>query len=164
MPSGAWRKLSASETESAWNRFYFAFHPGATDPLGRLDVHPPGPSVTWDLAETWNDPDPLLRDAHVRFNRWLLDALVSLLEPTAFVYAFDVNHYYQAFYPHRATEVESWLVTVLPDGDYTVFVAPDLSFGTFGHCENSTLCIFGQALIEALGPRPSTLRTVIETS
>ena len=44
---------------------------------------------------------------------------------------------------------ESWRIPVLPDGDYSIFLAADFRFGIFGHPWEGTWCVFGTKLLAA---------------
>ncbi|WP_399171330.1 DUF2716 domain-containing protein [Streptomyces sp. TLI_171] len=45
---------------------------------------------------------------------------------------------------------EGWPLSPYPDGDYFVFLAEDLRFGTFGHPWEHSLCVFGDDLLNAV--------------
>ncbi|MEU2865764.1 DUF2716 domain-containing protein [Streptomyces mirabilis] len=45
---------------------------------------------------------------------------------------------------------EGWPLSPYPDGDYYIFLADDLRFGTFGHPWEHSLCVFGAELLEAI--------------
>jgi hypothetical protein len=42
---------------------------------------------------------------------------------------------------------------VIPDGDYHIFLAPDFSWGFFGHPWEWTICVFGAPLLATLEHR-----------
>lgn len=59
------------------------------------------------------------------------------------------------FAPARApipTDDEPWLVPVVADGDYYLFVAGDLRFGWLGHPWEGTVCVYGD-LLDEIGPK-----------
>ncbi|MFH9354804.1 IS3 family transposase [Kitasatospora sp. NPDC017646] len=45
---------------------------------------------------------------------------------------------------------EGWPLSPYPDGDYFIFLAEDLRFGTFGHPWEHSLCVFGGELLDAI--------------
>ncbi|MFB6780507.1 DUF2716 domain-containing protein [Streptomyces sp. NPDC056352] len=45
---------------------------------------------------------------------------------------------------------EGWPLSPYPDGDYYIFLADDLRFGTFGHPWEYSLCVFGAELLDAI--------------
>ena len=55
-------------------------------------------------------------------------------------------------------------VPVLPNGDYYLYLAPDLSFGTFGHPWEQTICVFGAPLLAATeSNRPRLLTRAVRS-
>ncbi|GIH05322.1 hypothetical protein Rhe02_33890 [Rhizocola hellebori] len=44
-----------------------------------------------------------------------------------------------------------------PDGDCYIYLAEDFQFGTFGHPWESTLCVFGQELLDLVEAELDTL-------
>jgi len=60
------------------------------------------------------------------------------------LYALDWQHPCYWLYPHAsfdADDEDAWLVPVLPNGDYYIFLAEDFSFGSFGHPWEMTITI-----------------------
>jgi len=52
-----------------------------------------------------------------------------------------------------------------PDGDYEILLSEDMSFGTFGHPWEHSICIFGDQLVKSfLKRRPTILFAVIRNS
>ncbi|MFE1962642.1 DUF2716 domain-containing protein [Streptomyces sp. NPDC059479] len=43
---------------------------------------------------------------------------------------------------------EKWPLSPYPDGDYYVFLSEDFLIGSFGHPWESSLCLFGQELLD----------------
>lgn len=114
--------------------------PGAAKPL---------PSVVYSIVEAYSGD---FRFFERDLNAKTLTAFRRCVTPERFVYAIDVQHEDYRFYPHRSfnsDDREAWRVPVLPDGDYFVFLAEDLSFGTFGHPWEQTMCVWGQPLLDA---------------
>ncbi|MCP5029835.1 MAG: DUF2716 domain-containing protein [Actinomycetia bacterium] len=55
------------------------------------------------------------------------------------------------FYPQHATPphaINDWLVPVLPDGDYYLYLARDLRFGWLTHPWEQSVCVYGPLLAE----------------
>ena len=75
------------------------------------------------------------------------------------VYYLDWQHECYAFYPHY--EEKHWFNGV-PAGYYAIFLAPDLSFGSFGHPWESTLCIWGDKYIDFILCHPTTMLSTIK--
>jgi hypothetical protein len=125
-----------------WDRFYdrFRFRPGI-DPATWPAIFEPVPSVTWSL-------DPLLGDLDAP----VLTALAGCMPPDGSLLALDWQHDSYRVWPHRAGD-DGWPLSVYPNGDYYVFLAEDLSFGTFGHPWERSLCVFGARLLDRILPR-----------
>jgi hypothetical protein len=126
-----------------WDRFYerFRFRPGI-DPATWPAILEPVPSVTWSL-------DPLLGDHgdHGDLDDPVLTALAGCTPPDGSLFALDWQHDSYRVWPHRAGD-DGWPLSVYPNGDYYVFLAEDLSFGTFGHPWELSLCVFGAPLLD----------------
>jgi hypothetical protein len=120
-----------------WDRFYerFRFRPGM-DPATWPAILEPVPSVTWSL-------DPLLGD----LDDPVLAALAGCTPPDGALLALDWQHDSYRVWPHRAGD-DGWPLSVYPNGDYYSFLAEDLSFGTFGHPWERSLCVFGAPLLD----------------
>jgi hypothetical protein len=105
------------------------------DPATWPAILEPVPSVTWSL-------DPLLGDLEGS----VLAALAGCTPPDGTVLTLDWQHDAYRVWPHRAGD-DGWPLAVYPDGDYHSFLAEDLSFGTFGHPWERSLCVFGAPLL-----------------
>ena len=154
----SWTEMTESETDRAWDRFYplFSFRPSIY-PKDFPGIKEPAPSRTYALprnddslpyvGETGRqmltaDDDDLL---HARF----LEAFRTCTPEGGRIAVLDWNHRCHWFWPHA--EFQGWRTSVVPDGDYYIFLAEDFSWGTFGHPWEWTLCVFGEPLIAALG-------------
>lgn len=176
MRDAAWQVIPADAADP-WTRVeeWLGFRPGTYPECWPAFIEP-APSITWDLAATLRRPSSRLDPDFTRFivsnsvdenavNRLGLAALRDCVPRGDWVYALDWQHPSYRFWPHRAGPIDGWPVTVYPDGDYYLFLAPDLSFGTLGHPWEKTLCVFGQALIDAVYRRNrNTLTTILRRS
>jgi Protein of unknown function (DUF2716) len=151
----SWRELGAAEHDRVWGRFEGRFHfrPGV-EPPDWPGIREPEPSLTWDISPAYVlDADPCakaLADLRLR----TLRALRQCTRPGEELYAIAWQHACYAVNPHGgpgAEEVSCWPVPVLPDGVYTLFLAPDGRFGIFGHPWEMTVCVFGRGLLDAFG-------------
>jgi hypothetical protein len=138
----AWIELSASEYKDVWDRFYnsFEFRPSITA-AGWPGIREPRPSVTYSIADADGIVDGL--DARA------LAVFRSLVVPDTRIYALDWQHTCFWFYPHLAGH-EPFRISVFPDGDYSIFLAEDFSFGLFGHPWQETVCAFGERLLQVM--------------
>lgn len=128
------RWLSMAEESLLWDRLENGF--------GFPDVEPPAPSVTWRLPEAPTDePDRILRPA-----------LRALTRPGQRLHWLDWQHVCHDFDPHRVggPGEPPWPGRVYPNGDYYLYVHPDLRFGTFGHPWEQTLSIWGAGLLASV--------------
>ncbi|MEV4002973.1 DUF2716 domain-containing protein [Actinomadura sp. NPDC049753] len=166
--SVVWARLSDSEHFRVWDDFVALASFRIVHPDGWPGILEPSPSVTWDLARerpaptdmSWHcavEPD----DLNVLFH----DAFKACVDRDEWLYVLDWRHPGYRFWPHRLTEPEneaSWVVPVFPDGDYYIFLSQDLSFWTFGHPWEASLCVHGDRLLEAVETRNSgTLSRVL---
>ncbi|WP_326559089.1 DUF2716 domain-containing protein [Micromonospora sp. NBC_01796] len=139
--------------EGYWTSFdqRFGFRPGMRSWPA---IREPRPSVTLDLG-------PIFAGDHVQFaagadvvNSLALVALVRALDRETGVVVLDWQHQPYRFWPHlfACQPDQQWLTPVFPNGDYYIFLAEDMSTGTFGHPWEQTLCVFGAPLVSALVP------------
>ena len=154
--AGAWARLAEAEAGRVWDRFSseFAFR-ASTRPEEWPGIREPDPSITWDLAVERPFSSKRWRFAveTADLHALVLAAFRDCTGEGQWLYALDWQHPAYRFWPHRLTEWENddaWEVPVFPDGDYYAFLAPDFSFGTFGHPWEASLCVFGAALLSAL--------------
>jgi hypothetical protein len=161
----AWEELPSHEYDRAWALFTatFRFRPS----IHRADwpgVVEPTPSATYDISAAYDHDDPWLRPVRGELNLHVLKLLRAVVPPNGWLYAMDWHAGWR-FYPHRefdARDVRAWGVSVLPHGDYTVFLTPDLRHGTFGHPWEGTVCVFGQSLLSLVrADKPALLGEVL---
>lgn len=153
-----WIDISDDESDAVWERFSreFAFRP-STDPRQWPGIRIPSASVTWDLAATWQrprhwSPATTLTTFEVDTEALELMVMAALRDctgPTASVYALDWQHADYRCFPHRVDDVrvEQWPVSIVPNGDYHIFLDRDFQFGVFGHPWQATLSVFGEPLL-----------------
>jgi hypothetical protein len=158
----AWEELPPHEYDRAWSLFTatFRFRPS----IHRQDwpgIVEPIPSVTYDISDAYDHDDPWLRPVRSTLNLELLEQFRAIVPSGSWLYAMDW-HVGWRFYPHRefdARDVRTWGVSVLPHGDYTVFLTADLRYGLFGHPWEGTICVFGQEFVSRLEATPPSLFT-----
>lgn len=147
----AWDELPPHEYDRAWGLFTATFRfrpsihktewPGIVEPI---------PSATFDISEAYEHDDPWLRPVRGNVNQHFLRLFQQIVPAGGWFYAMDW-HVGWRFYPHRdfnSRDVRTWGVSVLPHGDYTVFLTPDLREGLFGHPWEGSVCIFGQKMLQ----------------
>lgn len=156
--TSSWTEMTKPEMDRAWDRFYpeFAFRPSPY-PKDFPGIREPSPSRTYALPR---DAGSSLSDGQT--GRLMLSSADGDMLHDRFLAAFractpsggrlavlDWNHNCHWFAPH--TEPHAWRTSVVPDGDYYIFLAEDFSWGTFGHPWEWTICVFGEPLLAALG-------------
>jgi hypothetical protein len=152
----AWTELTRAEYDYIWDKFYLAldFHPDV-DPDSWPSLREPIPSVTYSVSHYYGHPGGEALDEDLE--QAALAAFQQLVRPGGWLYALDWKHPAYRFAPHAAEVGVPWEVPAFPNGDYYIFVPPDLSWGWFGHPWEETICIWGQPLLDALAVRPPRL-------
>lgn len=167
-----WVDLSDDESDAVWRRFSreFAFRP-STDPRQWPGIRLPAASVSWDLAASWARPRQWPPAVALRafdvdtqaLELLVMAALRDCAAPDTGVYALDWQHADYRCAPRDVDDarVDEWPVSIVPNGDYHVFLDPDLRFGVFGHPWQATLSVFGEPLLHWIAQRDeSTLPPV----
>ena len=147
----AWEEIGQSEEDVVWSAFErrFKFRPSTEEMPG---IREPSDSVTFDIGHVYGDPthySRLTMDLCCKFR----DALQKCVAPGGHVNVLDWQHQSYRFSPHEPFEFASeddWSIPALPNGDYYIFLDPELRFGVFGHPWERTMCVFGRELLEAL--------------
>ena len=173
----AWEDMSRAESDGLWDHFYerFGFHP-STKREGP-GIQEPTPSFTLDVSGICRvDASNRVAnmDSFVRQVRDLdLKAAAAFQRCTSRsdrIAVLDWQHPCYWLWPHRLDLEElrrTWELdpgvtaegahhlswpdmrrSVYPDGDYYIFLGEDLSFGTFGHPWEQTICVFGRTLLD----------------
>ncbi|MFF7251305.1 DUF2716 domain-containing protein [Embleya sp. NPDC008237] len=152
------RLLSGPEYTDVWDRFdaRFAFRPSVCEFPG---ITEPSPSITWSLDALRDDPGDRNLDRLVDV---VQDGLVDRCGPGESLWLLDWQHTCHRLRPDvpgtdmflprvlEGRSREGWPFGPYPDGDYHVFLAEDLRFGTFGHPWEHTFCVFGAELLDAI--------------
>jgi hypothetical protein len=178
MFEAAWESMAREEEDRLWDRFYdqFRFHP-SIERKNWPSIREPLPSVTLDLSGVCVADQrgvmTNMRDfvANVRdIDLTCASAFQRCTSPSGRLAVLDWQHPCYWFWPHRLDLDElrrTWELdpgithegahylsypdmrrSAYPDGDYYIFLAEDLRFGTFGHPWEETLCLFGHELLD----------------
>lgn len=159
MKHEAWIELSKNERQDIWTWVYdrLAFKPSVHD-KDFPGFDEPAPSITYSHVAIWGENfDALNRDLHDK----AFEIFQQVIRPDEFLYALDWQHRCYRFFPHRATssDVSDWLIPVLPDGDYYIFLESSFKFGWLGHPWEQTICVYGQPLLAKVSQsRPQIFR------
>ncbi|MFI5761547.1 DUF2716 domain-containing protein [Streptomyces sp. NPDC051563] len=140
------RETRDTEEGGLWDRLAeeFGFRPSMHRFPG---FHEPVPSVTWSLAAL-DEEEGALDALDVIAHR----ALTEVTCPGEPLVWLDWQHTGYVFDPRRVggPGEPRWPGAVYPDGDYYLYLHPDLLFGTFGHPWEQTLCVWGAGLLAAV--------------
>jgi hypothetical protein len=153
----AWEPMTESEELAIWDLFYeqFRFKPSvkSSDWPG---IQEPAESVTYDVSHVFGEGGMASSVNAVELNMEMFRLFRELLLPSQRLYALDWQHPCYWFNPYGLFDfspVHNGMIPVIPDGDYSIFVADDFHFGTFGHPWEQTICVWGEPLLELVSHR-----------
>lgn len=142
----AWQLLSRSEYDAVWDGFeekfdfkptvHFNQFPSIEEPVGSVTYQFEYPSAENEETDV-ND-----------VNQKSLIAFQTLISQNEAIYALDWQHDCYWFYPHLP--FTDWRIPIFPNGDYSIFLAKDFSFGIFAHPWEQTFCVWGNKLLADL--------------
>jgi hypothetical protein len=149
MPEFAWLELDWEIQRELWREFKeeFEFQHGR-----RPAIREPVPSVTWALPPC-GTPDAPFPDAALPVAQLVCDVLRDCVEYWEPVFYHDGVHPSAQYRPQRVNDIadlDNWEYTHYPNGDYTIFVAKDLSWGMLGDQHEDILCVFGAPAVDAM--------------
>ncbi len=172
----AWIPLTFDDEEhkNIWDKFYYEFNFRAS--IYTKDwpgIKEPNPSVTYSISNIYGGENG---EGHYdKLNKNLQDCFLvyfqALTKDDDWIFVLDWQHTTHKFYPHIHFDLVSlynelpvpllneWPTPILPNGDYFIFLEPNLEFGVFGHPWEQTMCIFGQKLIDLVEKNPPLLFT-----
>ena len=149
---------------AAWSAFdaKFAFepryHPVASklrseySAAGRAAIIEPADSVTYSISGIHGDEaryESLTRELSAS----VLHCFRLLTTCDERVTVLDWQHPAYTWRCHGENSLESldsWPVTMFPDGDYHIFLGPEIAWGVFGHPWEESMCFWGSALLELI--------------
>src|SRR5690606_17536483 len=160
----AWIELKGTEENYIWDRFFtqFNFIPSVKKENWQ-GIMEPTPSVTYEISHVYKEDNEQFKIINFNLMESVLKCFQNLLSKEEYLYALDWQHKCYKFYPHLPFELEfdEWIVPLIPDGDYHIFLEKDLHFGIFGHPWEQTMCVFGEELIVNIEKLKPTLFTNI---
>jgi Protein of unknown function (DUF2716) len=143
----AFEELKPGEYERAWDLVYskLGFSP-SMNPGDWPRFVEPDSSITWSLAPLFDAFVPRFVEAETHIAGHPAEVLEHLRNEDAYIVALDWHHPGYRFFPGLSelpTRRISWPISVLPDGDYHLYVAADLRFGWLTHPWEQTVCCYG---------------------
>ena len=140
-----WAKLSKKKYDEVWDRFYsdFDFKPSINS---WPSVESKLPTLKLDIREIFreNYPNPYL----VRFCELGQELLIDISKPNKRLYALDWQHECYEFDPKLGmSESELFTPSLVPDGDYYIFLSKDFSNVWFGHPWEQAITLIGEDVV-----------------
>jgi len=162
-----WVEITA-DTDQIMKKFceLYDFTP-STNPKDWPGIKEPVPSVTFTIDHYFPVYDSKVHyESEVEKGRYPTTAILALGEfyKSCFrnvlrkgdqVIVLDWFHPWYMFDPW--SEFDHWEILPVPDGDYYIFLTPDLKGGFFGHPWEGTICVIGEHFVSQLGNAPEDL-------
>ena len=155
----AWGELDWDAGDALWADFADRYQFRASTNADKWpSIVEPAPSVVWDLSTVFTGDYPGGFTAGSRdVAAVVLRTLQDCTQWWDGVVFHDWVHPSRVFRPHTVDEpdeVPGWDVGGLfPNGDYTIFVGRDYTFGILGHPWERSLCVFGEPAVAAFAAR-----------
>ncbi len=144
-------------TSGVWDEFYEVYNfrpsiypedwPGITEPV---------PSVTFKIDHFFpvheRKADGYLSKEVAALGEFYKNCFRNVLKKNEKVVTLDWQHPCYRFDPW--SEFDVWPILPIPDGDYYIFLTPDLKGGFFGHPWEGTICVMGEKFVSQLGNAP----------
>lgn len=145
--------MTREEEIKVWGVFYpaFSFRTSVFHQYWPVYAEPT-PSITFNIRRAWREHQrnsELYADLIDDLNSKTLDAFRRCASSNEKLYVLDWQHQCYWLYPHRAITSKRWGISVLPDGDYHIFLGKEFRFGILGQPWEKTICVFGRRLLNA---------------
>ena len=142
-----WIKLSEKEYREVWDRFYSDFHfkPSVNSwPSIKSDQS----ILKFNISKIYNENYP---DSYFdKFHELGLKLLLEIFKPDKRLYSLDWQHECYDFDPRKGmTETGIFTLSLIPDGDYYIFLTKDFSNVWFGHPWEQTITLIGETIVSA---------------
>jgi hypothetical protein len=139
------KQLNQEEYDKVWDKFYDLFH--FTPSVNHFPaIKTNKRQLKFDIKDCFSPNyslDKLEGFAIKLFNK--------ISRPGERLYALDWQHECYDFDPREQMdrdEFEDWIVPVLPNGDYYVFLTKDFNNVWFGHPWEQTITLIGDDIVE----------------
>ena len=136
--------LDQEEYESVWNNFdnLYNFKPSVKH-FPAVDTHQP--QLKFNITSCFSEDFPM-----EKLEDYALKLFQSISKPGDRLYALDWQHDSFHFDPRKKmdrNEFEEWIVPVLPNGDYSIFLTKDLKNVWFGHPWEQAITLIGLEIV-----------------
>ncbi len=118
-------------------------------------ISEPTPSRTFNVGHYYNMPSGGHPEAVGELGDFYVRSFRNILTKDERVIALDWQHPCYTFDPFF--DFNDWLIPAFPNGDYYIFMTPDLSGGFFGHPWEQTICVIGEKFVAELANAPEML-------
>ncbi len=154
----AWTPLTDAESAHGWDRVEreLQFHP-SVDPRHWPGFVPPTPHRTYAIGHVYGPSPERAAALEADLERAAAQAFRAVTRAGERVLALDWQHASYWLDPHALIVGAEWTVPALPNGDYYLFLAPDLRWGWLGHPWEQTITLYGEPLLAAIDRAPPTL-------
>lgn len=154
---GAWTRIDEPEYSMLWDAFEQRFHFTPTGGRPTPAIRDPRPSVTFDIRGI---ADAVAAEVDDMVRRAFLAEFGADVEVLVLDWQHDAFRVRPGHAAPAALGADGFplVSAVVPDGDYSIHLTPDMENGTFGHPWEPSLCVFGPRLS---GPLGDELRTVL---
>jgi len=135
------RRLNQEEYDKVWDKFYELFHFRPS-----ISIFPAittdRPQLKFAIKNCFSQNFPL-----GKLEEYALNLFTSISKPGDRFYALDWQHECYDFDPREKMdkdEFDEWIIPVLPNGDYYIFLTKDFNNIWFGHPWEQTITLIGE--------------------
>lgn len=160
--------LDDNEEDLVWtslkNKFNFETDT-RKNPRGIIE---PSGSITFSLKEFFTIKEK--KAFGKKLNISILTAFASITQKEEYIYALDWQHPCYRLYPNKIDidwyanriiseecglfktedDINYYLISAIPDGDYHIFISRDFRSFVFGHPWQKTICVLGDGILNEL--------------
>jgi hypothetical protein len=139
------KELSQEECDKVWDKFYDLFHfKSSVNHFPALNTNKP--QLKFDAKDCFS-PNYSLD----KLEDFAINLFTKISKAGDRLYALDWQHECYDFDPRAQMdrdEFEDWIVPVLPNGDYYIFLTKDFNNVWFGHPWEQTITLIGDDIVE----------------
>jgi len=158
--------VEIEDQSSIWNKFnkLYDFTPSIFE-KDWPGIEEPVPSATFKIDHYFPEYESKEHyDSEMDKGNWPSEAFIELgnfykqsfqkiMNKGDKVVALDWQHTCYRFDPW--SEFDHWEILPIPNGDYYIFLTPDLRCGFFGHPWERTVCVMGESFVKQLPDAPA---------